>query len=249
MDPREVLTRRVPSPDRTLAYGPGPDHVFDVRGAGPLVLFLHGGFWRAEYDRTHVGPLACALAEAGYTVAACEYRRTGQSGGGQPSGGWPGTFEDVRRAVERIPQVLGVELALIAGHSAGGHLALWAPVECPVLALAPVTGLVEAYELDLDGGAVGALLGGSPTEFPERYAAAEPQRRGTILHGLDDAQVPIELSRAYAARTGATLVELPGVEHFSLIDPLSDVWPIVEGHVRAAVEQAGRSELGHDSHL
>lgn len=233
MDSREVLTRRVPPPDDTLAYGPGPEQVFDVRGSGPLILFLHGGFWRAEYDRAHVGPLTCALAEAGYTVAACEYRRTGQ-----PGGGWPGTFDDVRLAIARIPEVLGRKLALVAGHSAGGHLALWVSAPCPVLALAPVTGLVTVYDLNLDDGAVAALLGGSPAEYPERYAAAEPQRAGVIVHGLADMHVPIALSRAYAARTGSRMVELPGVEHFGLIDPLSAAWSTVKAEIDALARLA-----------
>jgi len=83
---RSVLDRPAPEPDFTVVYGPEPDHVIDVRlppaNAGPLVIFLHGGFWRHEYDRAHVGPLATALAQEGFIVATPEYRRTGGPGGG-----------------------------------------------------------------------------------------------------------------------------------------------------------------------
>src|SRR5688572_24932971 len=100
-DPREVLTRPAPAPDLTLRYGDHPDHVIDLRlptdgaaGPGrPLVVFLHGGFWRAAFDRSHAGPLAADLAGRGYPVAVVEYRRVGQEGGG-----WPGTLDDVERA-------------------------------------------------------------------------------------------------------------------------------------------------------
>jgi len=138
-DPREVLTRPAPPPDHLLRYGPGPDQVADLRlppglgmdaaGRAPvLVLLLHGGFWRAAYDRTHLGPLASALAAESFAVCTPEFRRTGQ-----PGGGWPGTFDDVALAVDRLPGLVqavlpgGAEVGgvVLAGHSAGGHLALW----------------------------------------------------------------------------------------------------------------------------
>ncbi|WP_412544555.1 alpha/beta hydrolase [Longispora sp. K20-0274] len=228
VDPREVLTRPAPAPDFTEAYGGHPDQVFDVRGAGPLLVFVHGGFWRAEYDRAHVGPLSCGFAAEGFRVATIEFRRTGQ-----PGGGWPGTFDDITLALAEVPRILGQEIALVSGHSAGGHLALWASGGRPALALAPVTGLAGAHELD--DRAAHLLLGGGPSEVPERYLAAEPSAVGTLIHGTDDAQVPVELSRAYAARTGSRLVELPGVEHFGLIDPLSAAWPTVLAEARAAI--------------
>lgn len=67
------------APDRTLAYGPHPDQVVDLygAGAGPLVVLLHGGFWRAAYDRRHLSPCAAELARRGLPVALVEYRRVG----------------------------------------------------------------------------------------------------------------------------------------------------------------------------
>lgn len=251
-DSRGVLTRSAPPPDLTVAYGTHPDQVADVRlpsGSGdtyPLVLFLHGGFWRSAYDRAHVGPLAADLAARGYPVATVEYRRTGA-----PGGGWPGTFDDVRAAVRTVPGLIrdaagAIGEVVLAGHSAGGQLALWAAaglaadpgVRVPVLALAPVADLARAFRLDLDGGAVAALLGGGPAEFAERYAMADPTALlplgvpVALVHGDDDRQVPVDFSRAFAAAARAagdevTLYELPGVEHFGLIDPQSPAWPAV----------------------
>lgn len=264
-DPRAVLTWPAPPPDATMRYGPEPDQLIDFRlpaqrraaagpadrgeaaTPGPLVVVIHGGFWRAEYDRKHTGPLAADLAARGYPVAQIEYRRTGQ-----PGGGWPGTFEDVAAAVAAAPALAAPLMPpgrladgppILLGHSAGGHLALWYAAVAPervggILALAPVADLAEAYRLDLDGGAVAALLGGGPDELPERYAAADPrQMRHTrtptvIIHGGLDRQVPPELSRGYLthARTqGAEvrLIELPDCEHFGLITPGSSAWPLV----------------------
>ncbi|MET7395469.1 alpha/beta hydrolase [Dactylosporangium sp. NPDC005572] len=253
-DPRDVLNRPARPADFTLRYGEHPDQVADVRlpavAGAPLVLFIHGGFWRSEWDRTHAGPLAADLAARGYAVATIEYRRTGQ-----PGGGWPGTFSDVASAAVAVPDLLAKEVAhrglvpvsvdrpILAGHSAGGHLALWYAAVAPdaiggVVALAPVADLARAYELDLDDGAVAALLGGAPDAVPTAYASADPMVnlpsnvRTVVLHGTDDPIVPVAISRAYcqrARRAGddTTLVELAGVEHFAVIDPESAAWPAV----------------------
>jgi acetyl esterase/lipase len=217
VDPRDVLTRPAPPPDHVLRYGPGADQVADVRlppglRVGPagraqaLVLLLHGGFWRAAYDRTHLGPLAAALAAEKFVVCTPEFRRTGQ-----PGGGWPGTFDDVAAAVDQLPGAVrsvlrGVAVpaqVILAGHSAGGHLALWSAGRhrlnpdspwyrssggagaadgvseaeiAAVVALAPVSDLAACYRAGLDDDAAGELLGGGPGEQPSRYAVTDPAR-------------------------------------------------------------------------
>ncbi|MCW3816561.1 alpha/beta hydrolase [Micromonospora sp. DR5-3] len=257
-DPRAVLTRPAPPPDVTIAYGDHPDQLADLRrpvGDGParrLVVVVHGGFWRAEYDRTHTGPMAAALAALGHPVAQVEYRRTGQ-----PDGGWPHTLTDVRAGVAALPALAATALPglvapappILVGHSAGGHLALYVAAHAPetvagVLALAPVADLAETYRLDLDGGAVAALLGGGPADVPDRYASADPsalvpiRARTVVMHGTLDRQVPVGMSRSWvtaarAAGTDATLVELADCEHYGLIDPDSAAWPQVIGRLRS----------------
>ncbi|WP_406039609.1 alpha/beta hydrolase [Micromonospora sp. NBC_00898] len=257
-DPRAVLTRPAPPPDATVAYGDHPEQVADLRrpaGDGPprpLVVVVHGGFWRAEYDRSHTGPMAAALAALGHPVAQVEYRRTGQ-----PDGGWPHTLTDVLAGVAALPGLAAAALPgrvaavppILVGHSAGGHLALYVAARAPetvggVLALAPVADLAEAYRLDLDSGAVAALLGGGPTEVPDRYAAADPSAlvsvrvRSVVVHGGQDRQVPVVMSRSWvasarAAGSPATLVELPECEHFGLITPDSAAWPRVVDALRS----------------
>jgi acetyl esterase/lipase len=246
MDRGDVLTRRAARPDAVLRYGDHADHVLDLHlpptaGApAPVVLLLHGGFWRQAYDRTHTRPVAQALAADGWAVITPEYRRTGGEGG------WPQTCDDVAAAFSHLRAVEGVapgRMALhevtLLGHSAGGHLALWlalcrkrprGPRIGRVVALAPVADLQEAHRRGLDGGAVATLMGGPPDALPQEYAAADPASRLpaevdiTVLHGDQDRQVPVEMSRRLA---GATYVELAGVDHFALIDPLSSAWSAV----------------------
>ena len=97
-----VLERPSPPPDLTLRYGPRPGHVLDLRlpqapgRTAPLIVLIHGGFWRPAYDRTHLGPMGYALAAAGYMVAVPEYRRAGMA-----EEGWQGTFNDIALACDR----------------------------------------------------------------------------------------------------------------------------------------------------
>ena len=244
-----VLVRPAPPPDLTLPYGPRPEHVVDLRLPrdlpAPLIVLIHGGFWRPAFDRTHLGPMADALAAAGYVVAVPEYRRAGMA-----EEGWSGTFGDVALAVDQVAGIAaahGADTAAItwAGHSAGGHLALWAaarpglPPGSPwrgpcaathVVSLAGCSSLWLCAEWNLGGGAVRALMGGMPEEVPERYAVGDPAALPppavpvTLVHGTADDQVPVAMSRAF--HTGR-LTEIPGAGHFDLIDPQSRAWPQV----------------------
>ena len=271
-EPEHVADVRLPPPRAGGALGAGvkpgaggPPGARGTEAAGlrlaPLVLFLHGGFWRVAYDRTHTGPLATALASSGFAVCVPEFRRAGQRGGG-----WPGTFDDVATAVDTLPTLVreaaGTDLisdgpVLLAGHSAGGHLALWAASRhrlppgarwyTPagqargVVALAAVSDMVACHALRLGQDAAGALLGGGPGRQPDRYRLADPMRLLPVdcpvrlVHGSADDQVPCGMSRDYLAQARAAgddteLDELRGSGHFEVIDPLSAWWP----RVRAA---------------
>jgi acetyl esterase/lipase len=233
---RSVLQRPAPGPDLELRYGDHPDAVVDVRLGGPgaerrpLVVFVHGGFWRPAYDRVHARPLTSALAEAGWTTAAIEYRRVP----GRPDD----TVDDVAAAIAYLaaaPQLAGAcdGRLLLAGHSAGGHLVLQAaadprtPPLAGVVALAPVADLRLAEELALDGDAVRAFLGGAAADRPDLDPVQQPAPPAPVIvvHGSADDIVPLALGRSYvAAHPAARLVEVDG-GHFVVIDPRSSAWP------------------------
>jgi pimeloyl-ACP methyl ester carboxylesterase len=189
-----------------------------------------------------------ALAAAGYMVAVPEYRRAGMA-----AEGWTGTFDDIALAADRVADIAaahGADTSAVtwAGHSAGGHLALWAAARpgLPlsgagsswrgpfpaghVVALAACASLRLCAEWNLGGGAVLHLMGGGPEDVPGRYAIADPAALPrpavpvTLVHGTADEQVPVSMSRAFGA---GRLIEIPGAGHFDLIDPESRAWPRV----------------------
>jgi acetyl esterase/lipase len=255
-------------PATTDRYGPDPAQTADLLvpagpGPHPVVVLVHGGFWRARYGRDLMTPLAADLEAAGWASWNVEYRRLGQAGGG-----WPGTFADVAAAVDHLaglagPHALDLARVVTVGHSAGGHLALWlacrpglpagAPGAGPVVRVAAAVAQAGVVDLvagcDLSAGAAVDLLGGRPDEVPDRYALASPCARvplgvpQLLVHGLDDDTVPVELSRRHAAAARAAgddveLVELPAVGHMDVIDPAGPAWAAVRARLAALAPPA-----------
>ena len=235
---------RVDAPDLTLRYDEHADGLVDLHlpsTAGPSVLLLHGGFWKQEYDRTYLYPMARALSELGYVVATPEYRRTG--GGG----GWPATCRDVDSVTAALPGLcadldVAWERPVAVGHSAGGHLALLlAGSKRPlagVVGLGPVCDLRGALDLGLGSGAAAAFLDGTdPSAADPMDHPAPAGLRVELVHGLHDEDVPIALSRTYARAHPSTVLTKLDCGHFEPITPGSIAWPAV---VRA-VASAARS--------
>ncbi|GAA5107549.1 alpha/beta hydrolase [Alloalcanivorax gelatiniphagus] len=221
-----------------VAYGDDPAQLAELhRPQGPsrgVVVVIHGGFWKAAYDLTLGQPLARSLAARGWTAWNIEYRRVGNGGG------TPETFDDVAAAIDALAGVEGLDLSTVVtlGHSAGGHLAVWAAGRTgglvPVthaISQAGVLDLVESDRAGLGDGAATALLGhaAGPAD-----AAWDPQQQLPLdvpvwcVHGVDDAVVPLAQSEGYvaAARAAGAQAEVVRVEgdHFVVIDPATPAW-------------------------
>ncbi|HZQ15960.1 MAG TPA: alpha/beta hydrolase [Gaiellaceae bacterium] len=218
-------------------YGPHPDQHAELRGDGPTVVVLHGGFWRARYRSDLMDGFCEALAGSGFAAWNVEYRRVGAGGG------YPATLDDVAAACRELTD----GGAVAVGHSAGGHLALWLAAEGLVrgaVALGAVCDLGGAARERLGGGAARELMGEAADEDWRR---ADPIRRlpagvpTVLVHGRDDDTVPIAQARAYLAAAQAAgddceLVELD-CGHMEPIDPAAAAWPHV---VTALGSVAGR---------
>jgi len=252
---------------RSFSYGPHRSQRADLHlppgpGPHPVIVLIHGGSWTARYGRIVMRGLAADLVRRGWAAWNVEYRRVG--GGG----GWPATFADVAAAIDHLAELhapLALDAITIIGHSAGGHLALWAagrdklPQGAPgfiagapavavarVVAQAGVCDLAGAYRR-WHGGAVRGLMGGSPEELPERYAAGDPMNLlplsmpALLVHGTLDETVSIELARSYerAARAAGgevELVEIPGQDgrHRAHLDPRGAAWAAVTSRLPAS---------------
>ncbi|TQM64587.1 acetyl esterase/lipase [Humibacillus xanthopallidus] len=242
-------------PAATRAYGADPAQVYDVRlpppGVIPLhatVLVVHGGFWRAAYDRAHAEPEARAFAEAGYTVAVAEYRRVGM-----PGGGVPGTLDDVRGVITAVladPEL--PQPVVLVGHSAGGHLVTWAAAQpwiaeghpggvAGAVALAGVVDLGAADRMQLGDGAARAFVGSDAGSAA--WAAADPMSSHPrvpvrLIWGDEDDVVPAAVGDAYLAQARAAGADvrsevIRGADHFALIDPTAPAFRSVLATVHA----------------
>lgn len=236
MTPQDLTSVPSRAPDRRVAYGDDSSQYGELRvptgsGPHPVVVLIHGGCFKAAYATTRdLAPMGDALKDGGIATWNVEYRRLGQ-----PGGGWPGTYLDIGRAVDHLRDLareypLDLGRVVIVGHSAGGHLAMWAaararlPAASPLFATNPllVRGVIDlAGPVDLTANIPGyqalcrdsvitSLLGGTPAAVPERYAHASPITLlplgipQVLILGTHEDFVPLPLAEAYAqAAAGA----------------------------------------------
>jgi len=251
----DILSLAPPKADSRAAYGSDANQFVDLRlpkakGPHALAIVIHGGYWRAKYDLVYAGHLCAALRAKGIATANVEYRRVGN-----PGGGWPGTFADVRTAYRFLLQSaqqhrFDAKRVVLIGHSAGGQLAMClAAHEAGVRAVVSLAGVVDlqrAYAMHLSNDAVVEFLGGTPAEVADHYREADPMKlritaRQWLVHGAEDDTVPPAFSRDYVAakqkmKEDAQLVEFAKAGHFEIVDPRSAAWKEVE---RVVVEAVG----------
>lgn len=225
-------------------YGPDPSQWGELFLPGlpagakhqGVVVVIHGGYWRSQYGAELGEPLAMDLAAHGMAAWNLEYRRAGNGGG------WPGTFQDVLAGIDKLralaePHSLDLGKVVALGHSAGGHLAVWAAGRERLRGLGPEDGLqmendgvrltgvvsqsgvlnlAEAERLNLSDGAVRNLLGGPSSDFPGRHRIADPVAALPLdvpvfaVHATEDVDVPLSMSTTYAdaSRSGPVPAEL-----------------------------------------
>jgi len=241
----QILELPYRPPDQTISYGDSEYQYIEywqsnTHGPAPLVMLIHGGCWLNDYSASHIRPIASKLQEHGYAVWSIEYRRIGD-----PGGGWPGSFDDILNAINHVQTVSDTQInnIYIMGHSAGGHLALWAATQFTedspfynrlkvkvnrVVALAAISNLVDyARGSSSCERATPQLLGGMPDTRMRRYEFVsphllKPSAPAVLIHGEADSIVSIKQSKELARLSASTtLRSIPDLAHFDLIDPNS----------------------------
>jgi acetyl esterase/lipase len=201
LSPRDVDALPSKPADTKIPYGPGDMQFGELRlpkgnGPFPLAMVIHGGCWVSKFATLqNTAALADALRDAGIATWNIEYRRLDQ-----PGGGWPGTFQDVADATDRVREIakahpLDVSKVVAVGHSAGAHLALWAGArgklpkgsplyrENPLKLRAAVAlggpgdlkGFYEYADKICGSNVIDQLMGGSPAAVADRYAQGSPK--------------------------------------------------------------------------
>ena len=263
IDTDALLELPNPPADARIPYGEDSLQFGDLRlpetdGPHPVVVVIHGGCWRSQYDIDHIGSFSDALTRTGVATWTIEYRRVGN-----PGGGWPGTFQDVGSGLDYLRVLAGdypLDLArvVVVGHSAGGHLALWLAARAKlangplsgknplpvrgVVSLAGVDDLRRALTDGVCGDMAARLVGGAPEEFPERYAQTSPIELlpfGVSLHLINGARDPIvpeafgQSFRSAAERAGDSVQRtvVPDAGHFELIVPTTPAFETVKNAV------------------
>jgi acetyl esterase/lipase len=261
MDASALLDFPNPPADHVVSYGQDELQFGELRlpagdGPHPVMVLIHGGCWLSEFDIAHIRKLAAAFTAEGIATWTIEYRRVGD-----PGGGWRGTFDDAAAGTDFLATLaeqfdLDLQRVVFAGHSAGGHLAIWLanrPSQWPavvtpiaVLGLAPAADLAYAHKQGYCDNVVDKLMGGSPSEVPERYQLGSgsarlplPVPQYLILGHFDDAWSPVARSYIDSAKSKGNrpnIIEAVDSGHFEMIDPDSSTWPLVINAARAALE-------------
>ncbi len=219
--------------DIDLVYGAGPRNRFDLfhpkaDKGGPLVVFIHGGYWRS-FDKSVFSHMAAGAIAHGLTVAVPSYSLC-------PAVQVQDIIDELRQFCLGAHQLTGRKL-LVCGHSAGGHLAAcmaatdWSLLGAPpdlIQAGFAISGLFDLRPLlatplndDIRLTSVSALAT-SPLCWPV------PRR--LPFHTWVGAEESLEFIRQSAtlaaAWTGLGLdaphVEVTGKNHFTVPDGLAD---------------------------
>jgi acetyl esterase/lipase len=265
----DLLARPRQKADARIAYGNDPNQFGDLwlpagKGPFPVVVLIHGGCWQAKLPGTILMDyMAADLRAKGVAVWNLEYRRLGS-----PGGGYPGTFLDVAAGVDKLRAIasgrnLDLARVVVAGHSAGGHLAAWtagrarlrkssplfAANPLPIRAAVSIDGIndLKAYRDQGPGrcgepGTVDDLVSGAAKQSP--YADTSPRELlptkmpQVVVSGALDPIVPVKLARAYAAAakrsgTRTRLIVYAGAGHFEPIDPATPAGRAVDDELIA----------------
>ena len=223
-----------PQPDEVIQYGGTASQRVEVflpegEGPAPVVVFISGGCYVTRFGGpTQVRPALDQLTRDGVAVWSVGYRRTDENAS------FPDLFDDVATGIDRIRTEaerlhLDLDRIVFVGHSAGGHLALWAagrdrlPRNSPLWRANPVRpdavvgvaapGNIEPLRAVSDGfcgkGVFDAVVGVPTDTRTDIFADTSPSRLLPLglpirlIDGSDDQVIPPPLMMMFESEAKA----------------------------------------------
>lgn len=233
---------------------PGPDGY-------PILVFVHGGSWNADWTLGHSEQLVEALSNEGIATWSLEYRRLGNAGGG-----YPGTFIDVAKGLDFLRKLapkyqLDLNRVAVAGHSSGGHLALWlagrrnlpktsklyVPDPLPlkgVVALAAVADLEGALTIGDRKDTLTLLQVSDANAAAPLWAETNPSRLlpfgvpQVLIVGTKDGPWRVTTTKSYAQTAtekgdNVRLIIPEGANHFDVVHAHGPAYPMISSALRS----------------
>ena len=198
---------------RTLSYGSGNAERLDVYGTSSRIFtFVHGGAWRREMRRESVFA-APAVVSAGYSYIALGFSVQSLEA----------IADQVCRGLAWVHANISDQM-LLCGHSSGAHLAACAltQIDCVKRALL-VSGIYDLTPVHLSSRNSYLRL---DERLEEKYSPIRHAKRircpVTVAWGEKESAEFVRQSQDFAAALGAPALVAPGVNHFEVIEQLSD---------------------------
>jgi arylformamidase len=258
----EAEAYRQASPQAELGwkYGPSERQFIDIFPArndaapndgAPLALFIHGGWWRTlhprEFSQVAAGPNA-----HGVTVAIAGYDLC-------PNVSIAAITEQMRAACLFLWRKYKQRI-MVFGHSAGGHLAAcmltteWKALDVTgpndlvpaayaisgVFDLTPLTKITPNADLKLDDASARA-------ESPILWHVPADRTLDCVVGGIESSEFlrqSRDMADGWGARGAATRYEeIPGANHFTVVDPLGDAESKMTRRVVELAKQVAKAPL------
>lgn len=255
-----------------VSYGSNALQIGDLRlptgvsGPVPLVIIIHGGCWISAYANFRImDKFADAITALGYATWNIEYRAIGTGGE------WPVIFQDVGSAIDYsniVAQQHNIDLNKVAviGHSAGGHLALWAASRSniasssllyttsplPLRGVISLGGIADVTRDNSCYSAAGTIIG-LPLDPMDAALSARLQetsprqmlpihKKSILITGTLDNVIPTQISTDYVTQAislgdDSTHYTVDGAGHFDLIDPDRTDWALYKQSLQAIFKE------------
>ena len=235
---RSIRARALPGVVLGLRYGPGGRNLIDYFPAtrpGPLLIFIHGGYWQMRaiesfsYIAKAMLPHGLHVALVGYTLA--------------PEATLGGIVQEVKNAIAYLKANAAdyggdPSRMVVSGWSAGGHLTAMCLDEPGVVGGLAISGIYDLEPMRLSY--INDKLGLAAEDVPRLSPLQRPMSDKPLVVAFGEDELP-ELQRQsieffnlrQAQGKPGSLLPLAGLNHFTVLEELGNL----DGRLIAAARE------------